>query len=141
LIDAVLQEVDQYLCTLVQTVAAAHTGAAEKLLAIVNAFAQVFDSETDIDYVRIFLDWGAIDRDDTWPQYREFQDRILIALELIVRDGQKRGEIRKSVNPVWAAHVIMGSANMIAQMKFRNRPSADIANFVEALVHGALLDE
>ena len=140
LIDTVLQEVDRYLSTMVETVAARHDGAANKLLAIVNTFAQLFDSETDADYVRIFLDWGAIDRDDTWPQSMDFQDRILATFELIVRDGQDRREISKSVNSVWAAHVIMGSANMIAQMKFRNRHSRDITNFVSALVHGALLD-
>lgn len=141
LIDAVLSEVDEYLSTMVELAAAAHAGTANKLLAVVNTFAAVFDDERDVDYVRIFLDWGAIDRDDTWPQYIDFQDRILKTFESIVREGQESGEIRRSVNPVWAAHVIMGSANMVAQMKFRNRPSEDIANFVAALVHGALLDE
>jgi TetR/AcrR family hemagglutinin/protease transcriptional regulator len=141
LIDSVLLELDNYLSEIVRSAACTRPNATDKLLAVVNTFAKRFDDEVDVDYGRSFLDWGAVDRDDTWPQYMEFQDQILNEFQSIVCDGQRRDEIPKSVNAVWAAHLIMGSANMVAQMKFRNRASEDVANFVAALVHGAVLAE
>ena len=78
--------------------------------------------------------------EETWPQYVEFQDRVIARFESIIDDGVARGELSSSVNSISGSHLIMGSANMIAQMKFRGRSEDDISNFLDALVRGALLN-
>jgi TetR/AcrR family hemagglutinin/protease transcriptional regulator len=77
LIDSVLREVDNYLSGIVRTAACTRPNATDKLPAIVNTFARTFDNEIDADYVRIFLDRDPMARDNTWPQYMDFQDRML----------------------------------------------------------------
>lgn len=136
LIDCVLAEVDRYLVDMVEQAAAGATTAPAKLLAVTHAFARAIDS--DRDYVKVFLNWGAVVHEETWPQYVDFQDRILATFEAIIEHGVERGEILPEVNPTWGAHLVMGSANMIAQMKFRGRGPSEIDSFLAALIRGAL---
>ncbi len=136
LIDSVLDEVDRYLVNMVRTAAAGATTASQKLLAITHAFAKAID--TDPDYVNVFLNWGAVVHEETWPQYVGFQDRILATFEGIIEQGIACHEIPREVNPVWGAHLLMGSANMIAQMKFRARGQSEINGFLDALIQGIL---
>lgn len=136
LIDCVLTEVDQYLVDMVDSAAASVDGPAEKLLAVMHAFANAIDS--DPDYVNVFLNWSTVVFDETWPQYVNFQDRILGKFETIIVHGIRTGTIPNSVNPASGAHLVMGSAHMIAQMKFRGRAQSEIDSFLAALLHGAL---
>jgi len=136
LIDSVLGAVSDYLIEMVDTAASGETGAAAKLLAVMRAFADAIDS--DPDHVKIFLNWSTVVRDDTWPEYIEFQDRILDRLETIITDGTDTGELPSSVDPISGAHLVMGSAHMIAQMKFRGRSARDIDEFLTTLLRGAV---
>jgi TetR/AcrR family hemagglutinin/protease transcriptional regulator len=116
LIDSVLLELDNYLSEIVRSAACTRPNATDKLLAVVNTFAKIFDDEVDVDYVRIFLDWGAVDRDDTWTQYMEFQNRILNEFQSIICDGQ-RGLGRSPDYGVGQ----YGRANEISQPRLRGR--------------------
>ena len=136
LIDAVLHEVDRYLVAMVDRAFLKASNAPAKLLAVTHAFAEAIDS--DPDYVNVFLNWGAVVHEETWPQYIDFQDRILAKFESVIETGISDGEIPSDVNPMWAAHLVMGSANMIAQMKFRNRRPQEISAFLTALVRGVV---
>ncbi|MFT4580933.1 MAG: TetR/AcrR family hemagglutinin/protease transcriptional regulator [Gammaproteobacteria bacterium] len=136
LIDCVLSEIDRYLEELIAEAASRSSTASGKLLAVTRAFAHAID--TDPDYVKVFLNWGAVVHEETWPQYVDFQDRILGLLESIIDEGIERGQIPANVNSIWGAHLVMGSANMIAQMKFRGRDQSEINSFLSALVRGAL---
>lgn len=139
LIDTVLDTVDDYLVRMVDRAAASQTSAGDRLTAIVQSFAHTIDS--DSDYVRVFLNWGAAVTEETWPRYIAFQDRILSRLEQVVLDGISSGEVDPGVNAAWAAHFIMGSGNMIAQMKFRDRSNTEVEEFLNALVRAALMHD
>lgn len=136
LLDAVLAEVHRYLVDMAVGAAAGHETASGKLLAVTLGFAEAIDS--DLDHVKVFLNWSTVVQDETWPQYVAFQDRILELFESIIRAGIDRGEIPPEVNPIWGAHLVMGSAQMIAQMKFRGRDQQDINAFLTALIRGAV---
>ena len=136
LLDCVLAEVDAYLVDLIDDAAAGEATASGKLLAIMQAFAKAIDS--DPDFINIFLNWSTVVNQETWPQYVDFQDRILAMFETIIDAGVDGGEIPPEVNSVSGAHLVMGSAHMIAQMKFRGREQREIDGFITALLHGAL---
>ena len=82
LIDCVLAEVDAYLVNLVVDAAAREASVAGKLLAVMQAFARAIDS--DPDYVNVFLNWSTVVHQETWPQYVDFQDRVLAMFETII---------------------------------------------------------
>ena len=136
LLDAVLGEVSQYLIDMVERARMNGATASDKLMAITQAFADAIDS--DPNEVRIFLNWSTVTDSESWPQYIEFQDAILNALADVINHGIERGEVDRAVNPMWGAHIVMGSAHMIAQMKFRGRDRQDIDAFLHTLVDGAL---
>lgn len=136
LIDAALDEVARYLVDMVESAAATERNARAKLLAVMRAFANAID--TDPDCVKVFLNWSTVVHDDTWPQYLVFQDRILDILGDIISGGIASGDIARTVDPVSGAHLVMGSAHMIAQMKFRGRSHEDIDRFLTGLLRGAL---
>ena len=139
LIDAVLSEVDRFLVDLIEIAAARGSTASGKFLAITRGFANATD--THRDHVKVFLNWGAVVHEETWPQYVEFQDRVIARFESIIDDGVARGELSSSVNSISGSHLIMGSANMIAQMKFRGRDQEEVDKFLSVLIHGAILSK
>ncbi|MDA0821331.1 MAG: hypothetical protein O3C28_02775 [Proteobacteria bacterium] len=136
LIDCVLSETGRYLEALVAEAAARSSSASGKLLAITRVFAHAID--TDPDYVKVFLNWGPVVHEETWPQYVDFKDRVVARFESIIDEGIERGQIPANVNSIWGAHLVIGSANMIAQMKFRGRAQSEINSILSALVRGAL---
>ncbi len=136
LLNAVLDEVEQYLLELVDRSSESKNNSNEKLIAIVRAYSDAIDN--DSAYARIFLNWGAAATDQTWQKFLLFQDRLLEKFERIVKDGKKSGEVGETVNPVWAAHLICGAGTIIAQMKFRGLAAAEIEGFFNALVRASL---
>lgn len=136
LIDAALDEVAAYLVAMVESAAASERDAGAQLLAVMRAFANTIDS--DPDYVKVFLNWSTVVRDDTWPQYLVFQDQILDTLGDIITAGIAAEDLPAIVDPVSGAHLVMGSAHMIAQMKFRGRSPDAIDRFLTGLLRGAL---
>ena len=137
LVDAVLEEVDRYFGDFIARAIESEQRAAPRLLAIARAYVDAIDGSPD--HVQVFLNWGTVTHDETWPQYAAFQDRILSIFETIIQDGIDRGELPAAADPVLGAHLVMGSANMIAQMKFRGRTRDEIEAFISALIRGALL--
>jgi TetR/AcrR family transcriptional regulator, hemagglutinin/protease regulatory protein len=137
LVDAVLSEVEQYWFAQVSHAFRAQGTAIERLLAIVKAYADSFD--TDLDYVKIHLDWSTTNNEHAWARFVKYQDQILGKFEALIREGQKKKEISRKVDSELGAHLIVGSAHMITQMKMRGRSSKDINDFISAIVHGALL--
>ncbi len=136
LVDSVLAEVDDFLVKLVVNATAGAASASGKLLAVMHAFAETIDSNPD--YVKVFLNWATIVRSESWPQYVDFQNRILAMFERIIEDGLNLGEIQPEVNPVWGAHLVMGSTHMIAQMKSCDCGQTEINECLSALICGAL---
>lgn len=136
LVLAVLGEVDRFLIELVARVADHHQSASDKLLAIVRAFADCVESHPD--HIKVWLNWSTAVREDVWPLYEDFQNRVTDAFSAIVRDGQANRELDPDVDPETAAYLVVGSGQMIAQMKFTKRDPASIHRYLETVIHGAL---
>ena len=136
LIDAVLNEIERYLVELIEIAEARGATASSKFVEITQAFAEATD--THRDHIQVFLNWGSVVHEETWPQYMAFQDRVIARFESIIDNAIARGELSEDVSSISGSHLIMGSANMIAQMKFRGRSEQEIDSFLTALVRGAL---
>ena len=63
--------------------------AARALLDNMLAFAASVDNHPD--HARILLDWSTAIREDVWPLYLEFYDRMVKRLEATIRRGQEEG--------------------------------------------------
>lgn len=136
LVEAVLKEVDRFYMEMADAYHGGEVSAPEAILAHAEAFAR--SVETHPDHARVWLDWSTAIRDEVWPAYLQFQERMVRKIEATIRRGRTAGSVAKTVNPRDAALLIVGSAHMIAQMQFTGAPVAQLHRFLEGLVRGAL---
>lgn len=136
LVDAVLSEVDRVLMDLSE---AAHAGAPDARLALIRhagAFARALRDEPDI--VRVWLDWSTAVRDDVWPRYLDFLDRVRrLTARTIARD-RDAGRIPADVDPADAALIFIGEAHMVALLHFSGASPERIDQFFARAIDGAL---
>lgn len=136
LVDAVLTEVARWLLDMAERIHAEETlPAPEVILRHARAFADSVDSHPD--HARVWLDWSTAIREETWPRYLEFQDRVVGILEKTVRRGQREGSIPRHVDPEDDARLVVGAAHMLAQMKFTRLEPARVERFIRALARAA----
>ena len=100
------------------------------------AFADAVDRYPD--HARVWLDWSTSVRDELWPRYLEFQDRVQALLVATTLRGKAEGSLPAHLDAEDAVRVLIGSAYMIAQMKITGTDSARVRHFVESLVEGFL---
>ena len=136
LVREVLREADRFLAAMVWRAVAAGETAYDKLLSVTRAFAECVES--DPDTMKVWLNWSTAMRDDVWPLYEDLQRRVILQFAELIREGQEKGEVEEKVNPEVAAYMVVGGGHMIAQMKFTGRSPAEVEEYLETLVCGAL---
>lgn len=136
LVESVLLEVDRFLIEMIETVVDEGASASKTLLGIVRAFAD--RGESHPDHITVWLDWSTSIRGEVWPLYRDFQTRVIESFMAVVRSGQESGELSARLDPEAAAYLVVGSGNMIAQMKLTRRDPERIQRFLETVINGAL---
>jgi TetR/AcrR family hemagglutinin/protease transcriptional regulator len=136
LVTAVLDEVDQFLMEMAEELHASERPAPEILLAHARAFAASVD--THPDYARVWLDWSTAIREEMWPRYLDFQERIVAVLARTIRRWQNERGAASDVDIEDDARLMVAAAHMVAQMKFTRVPSEKLDHFLRTLVGAAL---
>jgi TetR/AcrR family transcriptional regulator, hemagglutinin/protease regulatory protein len=135
LVKAVLDEVARFLTDMTVQIHAAGRPAPEIVLAHAKAFADSVD--THPDYARVWLDWSTAMRDEIWPQYLEFQENIVGIIANTIRRWQHERRISDE-EAEDDARLIVGSAHMVAQMKFTRCTPEKLDHFLRTLVRSAI---
>ena len=135
LVKAVLDEVGRFLTDMTVAIHASDAPAPDIVLAHAKAFADSVD--THPDYARVWLDWSTAMREEIWPLYLAFQENIVgIIANTIRRWHREHGIADKAVDD--DARLIVGSAHMIAQMKFTRVAPERMDQFLRTLVRSTL---
>jgi TetR/AcrR family transcriptional regulator, hemagglutinin/protease regulatory protein len=135
LVKAVLDEVGRFLTDMTVEIHGAHRPAPDIILAHTKAFADSVD--THPDYARVWLDWSTAMRAEIWPLYLEFQENIVGIIANTIRKWQReRGRSDEEAED--DARLIVGSAHMIAQMKFTRCSPEKVEHFLRTLVRSAI---
>ena len=135
LVDAVLGEVGRFI---VEDVLSPVQQRADDVPALLVQTAVAFTEAvgTHPDHARVWLDWSTAFRGDVWPHYLKFQDRVVEVLKATVQRGKRDGSLAPRLDADDATRLIVGSAHMLAQMKFMGREPAQVAHFMQTLVDG-----
>jgi len=136
LVEQVLRQVDDFLTEMTANIEVHRLDAPQALYRLMSAFAEA--ANTDTDMVRVWLEWSTSIRDDTWPKYLEFQERIIDRLRQIIVAGIHAGTVAADVDPEDAARIAVGDAHMVALMQFAHKPSTDMVRFLRHLVESVL---
>lgn len=135
LVKAVLDEVARFLTEMTERIHTSHGDAPDIVLAHAKAFADSVD--THPDYARVWLDWSTAIRDEIWPLYLEFQENIVGIIANTVRRWQReRGMSEEEAED--DARLIVGSAHMIAQLKFTRCAPEKVDHFLRTLVRSTI---
>lgn len=132
---AVLDEVARFITEDLVAPIQAQAGAVPGLL-FNTALAFADSIETHPDYARVWLDWSTAIRDDVWPRYLEFQERVIELLRATIERGKQEGTLLADLDADDAARLLVGSAHMIAQMKFTRRAQTQVTHFIQSLIDG-----
>jgi len=135
LVEEILRQVDDFLSEMVAKTRQPGQTAPEALHNLVSAFADAATTHTDI--VRVWLEWSTSIRDDTWPKYLDFQERVIAGLRQVILQGKSDGTVAADVDPEDAARIVVGDAHMVALMQFSHR-ATDMRRFLRHLVESAL---
>jgi TetR/AcrR family hemagglutinin/protease transcriptional regulator len=90
------------------------------------------------EYALIWLDWSTAVRDDVWPRYLAFQDRIVAMIAASIERGRRAGKVPTKEPAATCARLIVSSTQMLAQMHFTQQPRKSIETFADAVVDIAL---
>ena len=135
LVKAVLDEVARFLTDMTVRIHASRRPAPEIVLEHAKAFADSVD--THPDYARVWLDWSTAVRDEIWPLYLDFQENVVGIIANTIRIWQReRGMSDEEAED--DARLLVGSAHMIAQLKFTRCAPEKIDHFLRTLVRSTL---
>lgn len=136
LVSAVLDEVERFYVEMVERTLALELPAPRVLLALATAFADSVDEHPE--YARLWLEWSAAIRDEIWPRFMAFQDRLTARVSRIVERGKLEGTVAASVDAEEDARMIIASAPVVAQMKFAGRSPEQVTRFLRTVVETTL---
>ncbi|MEQ1888669.1 MAG: TetR/AcrR family transcriptional regulator [Alphaproteobacteria bacterium] len=135
LVEQVLSHVDDFLTEISANIEVNDT-APLALYGLMSSFAAA--AKTDSDMIRVWLEWSTSIRDDTWPKYLEFQERIIDRIRQVIVTGKLAGTVAADVDPEDAARIAVGDAHMVALMQFAPKPSLDMDRFLRHMVESVL---
>lgn len=136
LVSAVLDEVAAFLIEMAERVHDSRAPVPHVVLAHALAFAESID--THPDHGRVWLDWSTAIRDEVWPRYLSFQEKVVAIVARTLERGLRDGSVSVNVDPEDDARIIVGAAHMVAQMKLLHATPERVARFVHSLVRATV---
>ncbi len=116
LVDAVLDEVETQLLALAEEI---YNQGDEPLTAIHNHIKAFMDlCETQPAYVKVWLEWSCSIRADIWPQYIEFQNKLLEMIAKQIDKAIKNGDLAPGLAAPERARWLLGNSQMLVSMAF-----------------------
>ena len=94
--------------------------------------------ETHPHHARIALDWSTAMREDLWPQYIDFVDRLVANHVRTIERGQREGDVPPEVDPETSARMLIGSSQMTAQLKLIGTDPARVDKIARLIIDAAL---
>lgn len=136
LLEAVLEEVGRFYLDLAMRIHSQDKPCREILWDHRVAFHESL--ETHPHHARIALDWSTAVREELWPLYLAFIAKLVENHVRSIERGQRRGEVPAEVDPETSARMLIGSAQMTAQLKLAGTDPARVDRIAELLIDAAL---
>lgn len=116
LVEAVLEEVEHFLLDLAERTYRENTDPVTAIKAHLAAFLRA--CEENPAYIKVWLEWSASVRDETWPKYLAFQNKLLDLLAEPIEAGIRSGALEMGLSARERARWALGNAQMLVSMVF-----------------------
>lgn len=136
LVDAVLEEIERFLFSVIDEGCREGGGARQMIRRILRVF--VSSVETQPARIRVWLDWSTTVNEDIWNKYVALQVRIIARFrELIVR-GQAIEDIASTADSDDAAHLLVGQGHVLVLMRLAGLNSRRVSQLIDRVVDGTI---
>jgi TetR/AcrR family hemagglutinin/protease transcriptional regulator len=90
------------------------------------------------DHVRLWLEWSTSVRQDTWPSYVDFQERLVGIIAGTVGRGIESGEMAAGLSPAEAARLFVGCAHMAVMTRLAPPAGLDVDAYVARVIEAVV---
>ena len=136
LVRAVLEEVARFFTEMAETVHSKSEPAPDLILRHLRAFADAVD--THPDHTRVLLEWSTALRDEVWPLFLRFQEKIIALIGRTIRRWRLETASNRDPEAEDDARMIAATGYVLVQMKVAKLPNARIERFLHTLVRDTL---
>jgi TetR/AcrR family hemagglutinin/protease transcriptional regulator len=136
LVNAVLEEVARFFTEMAETAHAKRRPAPEIILEHMRAFAD--SVETHPDHTRVLLEWSTALRDEVWPLFVRFQEKVIATIARSIRRWRMETGSGRDPEAEDDARVIAATGYVLVQMKVARLPNSRIERFLQTLVRDTL---
>jgi TetR/AcrR family hemagglutinin/protease transcriptional regulator len=136
LVSAVLEEVARFFTEMAETVHGKRGPAPELILEHMRAFADGVD--THPDHTRVLLEWSTALRDEVWPLFLRFQEKIIATIARTIRRWRIETASERDPEAEDDARMIAATGYVLVQMKVAELPNSRIERFLQTLVYDTL---
>jgi len=136
LVRAVLEEVARFFTEMAETVHSKSEPAPDLILRHLRAFADAVD--THPDHTRVLLEWSTALRDEVWPLFLRFQEKIIALIGRTIRRWRLEPASDRDPEAEDDARMIAATGYVLVQMKVAKLPNARIERFLHTLVRDTL---
>ena len=100
----------------------------------------IFDERLECfkGHARIALDWSTAVREDIWPHYQRFIEKLIANHVATLRRGQASGEVDADVDVETSALMLISTAQMTAQLKLAGIDAEKIERMSSLMFDAAL---
>jgi TetR/AcrR family hemagglutinin/protease transcriptional regulator len=136
LVRAVLEEVARFFTEMAETVHSKSEPAPDLILRHLRAFADAVD--THPDHTRVLLEWSTALRDEVWPLFLRFQEKIIALIGRTIQRWRLETASDRDPEAEDDARMIAATGYVLVQMKVAKLPNARIERFLHTLVRDTL---
>jgi TetR/AcrR family hemagglutinin/protease transcriptional regulator len=136
LVNAVLEEVARFYTEMTEMAHGKQRPAPEIILDYLRAFADAVD--THPDHTRVLLEWSTALRDEVWPRFLRFQEKIVATIARTIRRWRMETGSDRDLDAEDDARLIAATSYVLVQMKVAKRPNSRIERFLQTLVNDTL---
>lgn len=116
LVIAVLNEVEAQFLALAEEI---YSQGDDPLDAIQNHIKAFLDMcESNPAYVKVWLEWSCSIREEIWPQYIAFQNKLLEMMAKQIDKAIKNGDLPSGLSAAERARWLLGNSQMLVSMAF-----------------------
>jgi len=116
LVDAVLNEVEVQLLALAEEIYSQDDEPLDAIQNHIKAFLEMCESNPA--YVKVWLEWSCSIREDIWPQYITFQNKLLEMIAKQIDKAIKNGNLAPGLAAPERARWLLGNSQMLVSMAF-----------------------
>ncbi|HTW86937.1 MAG TPA: TetR/AcrR family transcriptional regulator [Candidatus Binataceae bacterium] len=136
LVNDVLEEVARLFTEMAEQVYAKGGPASGLILEHLRVFADSVD--THPDHMRVLLEWSTALRDEVWPLFLRFQEKIIATVSRIIRRWRMEIGSGRDVEAEDDARVIAATGYVLVQMKVAKLTSVRIERFLQTVIRDTL---